>query len=117
MTTRSNTRSQLVKPEVTTEKVVNAVSEEFQNFLADIETLIKSLASLTGSELENAKAQLNQRIAAAKVAIAEVRSNVAQQARDTIAFTDTYVHEQPWKAVGAGATIGFLLGFILARRN
>ena len=116
-TRRANTRSQLVTPEITTEIAVNTVSEEFQKLLVDIESLVKSLASLTGSELENAKAQLSQRVAAAKIAIAETRSSLAQQARDTIAITDTYVHEQPWKAVGAGAAIGFLLGFILARRS
>lgn len=101
----------------TIESAANAVSQEFQQFLADIESLVKSLTSLTGAELEFAKSQLKQRIAAAKITIAEVRSNLAKQACNTISATDTYVHEQPWKAVGASATIGFLLGLILARRN
>ncbi|MGH8497960.1 MAG: glycine zipper domain-containing protein [Methylococcales bacterium] len=26
------------------------------------------------------------------------------------------MHEQPWKAIGIGATMGLLLGFALARR-
>lgn len=103
--------------ETALEQAANSVSQEFQRFLADIESLVKSLTSLTGNELEAAKFQLKQRIAAAKITIAEVRSNVAKQACDTISATDTYVHEQPWKAVGTSAAIGFLLGLILARRN
>ena len=117
MAITSTSRKQLDQPEITTQKFANAVSQEFHNFLSDIETLAKSLTSLSGSELDVAKAKLNERIAEAKLTIADVRSNLAQQAYNTIAITDTYVHEQPWKAVGAGATIGFLLGFILARRN
>lgn len=99
------------------ENKVNTVSQEFQRFLEDIESLVKSIAQLTGNELEAAKTQLKDRIATAKLTIAEVRSNLAKQACDTISATDTYVHEQPWKAVGTSAAIGFLLGLILARRN
>ncbi len=98
-------------------KTPSALSQEFHNFLADIETLFKSTTSLTGAELEAAKAKIAERIAVAKVKAVEVSNTISQQARDTITYTDNYVHEKPWNAVGASAAIGFLLGYILARRN
>lgn len=98
-------------------KTPSALSQEFHNFLADIESLVKSTTSLTGAELEAAKAKISERIAVAKVKATELGNTVSQQARDTIAYTDNYVHEKPWNAVGASAAIGFLLGYILARRN
>lgn len=112
---KSPIQSTSIEPAI--EKVATSVSQEFQHFLSDIERLVKSLTSLTGSELEIAKAQLKQRIAAAKITVSEVRSTLAKHANNTISATDTYVHEQPWKAVGTSAAIGFLLGLILARRN
>jgi len=99
------------------QKTRAALSQEFQNFLTDIESLFKATTSLTGAELEIAKAKINERIATAKVKAADLSTNLREQARDAMAVTDTYVREEPWKAVGAGTAIGFLLGFILARRN
>lgn len=107
-----NAQQQALQPPKT-----SALSQEFHNFLADIETLFKSTTSLTGAELEAAKAKISERIAVAKVKAAEVSNTISQQARDTMAYTDNYVHEKPWNAVGASAAIGFLLGYILARRS
>ncbi len=39
------------------------------------------------------------------------------RARKTAETTNTYVHEQPWNAIGASAAVGLLLGYLLARRN
>jgi len=40
----------------------------------------------------------------------------ADGALTSVAVTDAYVHDQPWKAIGIGAALGFVLGFALARR-
>lgn len=93
-----------------------AVSEEFHNFIADVEDLVKDTTSLTGADLAMAKEKLSARLASAKESLAELGTNVADKARKTADVTNNYVHEQPWKAVGIGATIGLLLGFALARR-
>ena len=41
---------------------------------------------------------------------------IAKRAKKGAVATDDFVHEQPWKAIGAGAAIGLLIGFALARR-
>lgn len=99
-----------------TAKAGNAVSEEFHNFLSDVEDLVKDTTSLTGDDLARAKEKLGARLASAKESLAEAGGVVADHARKTAKATDTYVHEQPWKAIGIGATVGLLLGFALARR-
>jgi ElaB/YqjD/DUF883 family membrane-anchored ribosome-binding protein len=42
---------------------------------------------------------------------------VVQRARRTATVTNDYVHEQPWAAVGIGAAVGVLFGFVLGRRK
>lgn len=93
-----------------------AVSEEFHNFLADVEDLVKDTTTLTGDDLARAKDKLSSRLASAKESLGELGNTVAQKARKTADVTNNYVHEQPWKAIGIGATVGLLLGFALARR-
>lgn len=95
----------------------SGVSREFYNFLADIEDLIKETTSLTGDELASARAKLNARVASAKATAEEVGDSIVQRAQQSASVTNAYVHEQPWKAMGAGAAIAFLLGFALARRS
>lgn len=90
---------------------------EFHNFLADIEDLITTMTSLTGEDLARAKAKLSERVATAKKSVEEMGGEIAHQARRSATVTNNYVHENPWQAIGIGAAVGLLLGFILARRD
>jgi ElaB/YqjD/DUF883 family membrane-anchored ribosome-binding protein len=92
------------------------LSGEMHNLITDIEDLVKKATSLTGEELTAAKAKLSERLDAARVTFAEAGETVANKARNTATATNEYVHEQPWKAIGIGATLGLLLGFALVRR-
>jgi ElaB/YqjD/DUF883 family membrane-anchored ribosome-binding protein len=85
--------------------------------LSDIEDLVSQATSLTGEDLNKAKRNLSTRIDAAKHSLEEVGGRVAERARTGAAVTNTYVHEQPWVAIGAGAAIGLLVGFLVARRD
>lgn len=93
------------------------VKSEFHSFLADIEDLIISTTSLTGDDLARAKAKLSERIATARTSMERMGGAISDRARSSAVATNKYVHEQPWKAVGIGAAIGVLLGFMLSRRS
>ncbi|HWV13887.1 MAG TPA: DUF883 family protein [Cellvibrio sp.] len=93
------------------------ISKEFKSFLSDVENLYKATTSLTGEDLAKAKAKLNQRIQSAKEVVGESSANILQQARKTATVTNEYVHEKPWTVIGATAAAGFLLGFLLSRRD
>jgi len=90
---------------------------EFHSFLADIEDLITTMTSLTGEDLARAKAKLTERVATAKKSVEEMGGAIASQARKSATATNDYVHENPWQAIGIGAAVGLLLGFVLARRE
>lgn len=94
-----------------------AVTKEFHKFVEDIEQLVTQTTSLTGDELARAKANLGARIASAKEAVGDMGHDVAKRARKGAKATDRYVHDQPWKVIGASAAIAFLVGFALARRD
>jgi ElaB/YqjD/DUF883 family membrane-anchored ribosome-binding protein len=116
MSHQSNHSSSSMSSADSAKKAGAAVSEEFHNFLSDVEDLVKDTTSLTGEDLARAKEKLSARLASAKESLGELGSNVANKARKTADVTNNYVHEQPWKAIGIGATVGLLLGFALARR-
>lgn len=94
----------------------SGVPNEFRNFVADIEYLLEETTSITGADLVRIKAQIKDRIAAAKHSVEEVGTEISQKARTSAASTNTYVHEQPWKSMGIAAAIGFAFGVVIARR-
>lgn len=98
------------------EGAVSNASSEFHNFIADVEDLVKETTTLTGEDLTRAKARLTDRLAEAKETAMSMGSDIATRAKKGAAATDEFVHEQPWKSIGAGAAIGLVLGFLLARR-
>ncbi|MBA3582018.1 MAG: DUF883 domain-containing protein [Gammaproteobacteria bacterium] len=93
------------------------ISEEFHNFLADIEELITQTTSLSGEDLARAKEKLNERVEMARESLDDMGGVIAQRARQTAAATDNYVRDQPWTAIGIGAALGVILGVVLARRQ
>jgi len=95
----------------------SGVAGEFQNFIADVEDLIKATTSMTGADLTQASAKLGKRVAAARKSVEGIGVAIAEQARSTAKTTDSYVHEHPWQSVGIGAALGLLLGVTLARRR
>lgn len=104
-------------PDISSNGIGAGISREFHDFVADIEDLIKQTTALTGDDLARAKDKLSARVAAARDSVESLRDDVAHRARKVAADTNTYVHEQPWKAIGASAVIGLLLGVVLTRRN
>jgi ElaB/YqjD/DUF883 family membrane-anchored ribosome-binding protein len=95
----------------------SGITQEFQNFVADMEDLIKASTSLTGEDLARAKANLSARVAAARAFVEEIPGAISDRAGNTVEVADNYVREQPWQAIGITAAVGLLIGFLLGRRG
>lgn len=93
-----------------------ALQREFHNFLADIDSLLKESAHLTGEEFSEAREKLQARVAEARESVVVLGNELARRARKTANKANFEVHEEPWKAVGAGAVAGLLLGMLFTRR-
>lgn len=101
----------------TTQAKSSAISSEFKNFLADIEHLITEATSMTTEDLTQAKTKLNERMESIKHSFDDLSETVSAKARKSAVVTNNYVHEQPWVAIGAGAVVGLLVGFLASRRS
>lgn len=93
-----------------------ALSREFQNFLQDVESLLKETADVGGEELTSAREKIQHKLQEVKEAAIHLGGDVASGASRLAASANHEVHEEPWKAIGAGAAVGLLLGLLFARR-
>ena len=68
-------------------------------------------------EVQAFVADVGERVGAARRSVEEMSDAVVARTRQRVRAADDYVHDQPWKVIGAGAAAGVLIGWLLARRR
>lgn len=62
------------------------------------------------------KAHAENALKQVKSRMADSANSYYSKAKDLACCTDVYVREKPWHSVGIGATVGLVLGLLLARK-
>lgn len=60
--------------------------------------------------------RVEERIRQTQARLGEWQRDLADRTRYAALSTDTYVHEKPWSAICAAASIGLVIGLLLGRR-
>lgn len=112
-----NTGTQAVR---STAKQLNGQKDKLladvKNVVADAENLLKQAKSTGAESYAAVRAELEDKLADTIVRLQEVQEEVKARARYAARATDDYVHENPWKSMGAVAAVGILIGLVLGRR-
>ena len=90
--------------------------DDFAAVLAEAEDLMKRAGAETGQRAQDLRAQVEAKLLAAKLRLQELQGEAVDRAKDAARFTDDYVHDNPWTAIGVAAAIGFGAGLLLNRR-
>jgi len=72
-------------------------------------------SSLTGEDLKAAKAKFERTLVSAKDDLLHYQETVLAKTKEAAKVTDEYVHENPWKSVAIGGSVGLLVGLLIAR--
>lgn len=89
---------------------------DFKVVIADAEALLKATANQGGEMLMNVRAKAEESLKIAKASMAEAQAELLFRTKAAAKATDVYVHENPWKAVGAAAGVGLVIGLLIGRR-
>lgn len=95
---------------------VDSVVNDFSNLLSEADTLLKRAGNETGEQARALQAQVESKLLSAKLRLQEIEGRAVESAKAMSAATNTYVHENPWQAVGIAAAVGFLAGVLVTRR-
>ncbi len=90
--------------------------DDFAEMLTEAEELMKRAANETGERAKDLRSQVEAKLIAAKGRLQELQGDAVDSAKAAARYTDDYVHDNPWQAIGAAAAIGLLVGLALARR-
>lgn len=95
----------------------NKLLEDFDHVVRDSESLLRSLAGVTGEKAVALRESVEANLATAKTRLRELKSVAAERAGQYAHEADEYVHQNPWTAIGVAAGIGVLVGIILSSRR
>jgi ElaB/YqjD/DUF883 family membrane-anchored ribosome-binding protein len=90
--------------------------QDMRMVISDAEELLRATANQAGEKIGDARERIQDSLHQAKVKLAEAEALVTERARQAARYTDEYVHENPWRAIGVAAGIGLLLGLLISRR-
>jgi len=93
---------------------------ELNRVIAQAEELLKTLGEEGGAAVEAVRQRVLRTVNQARVRLADTGQRVRGAANEAARATDTYVQDNPWKAIGYGAAVGAavaLLATVLLRRE
>ncbi len=89
---------------------------DIKTVIGDSEDLLKAVANVSGESFALVRDQFEEKLRSAKTRLADASQYGIDQARETAAVADDYVHDHPWATIGVFAAIGLLIGILAARR-
>src|ERR1700739_784289 len=92
------------------ERSREALVKDFADVLSEADALLKQAAKESGDRPTNLRGQVEAKLRMSKLRRQERQDDAGDRARAAARATDEYVRDKPWKAIGIGAAIGFLVG-------
>lgn len=84
--------------------------------IADTEELMRVTAGQAGEQAKELRGRMQVRLDQAKANLAHLQDLAVTKAKAAGHAADEFVHDNPWKAIGAAAGIGLIAGLLIARR-
>lgn len=101
---------------MTTDANRDKLITDVKTLMADADDIVKAMASATGEKATELGEKLRVKLRSAKEKMADVQEVLAERAKAAARATDDFVHDNPWKSVGIGAAVGFLIGLLVNRK-
>jgi ElaB/YqjD/DUF883 family membrane-anchored ribosome-binding protein len=89
---------------------------DLKRFVTDTESLLRDARTLSGEGAVAARAEFERRLVQARQGFDTYRAAARDRANVAMDRTETYVRDEPWKAIGIAALVGAVIGVMLARR-
>ena len=99
----------------TTTKLDN-LSSDVQAAISGAEDMLRQAKAATGDKAAELRERAMEQLKAVREKMHDAQQAVIEKGRAAARVTDDFVHENPWKAIGAGMAAGVLIGLLLNRR-
>jgi ElaB/YqjD/DUF883 family membrane-anchored ribosome-binding protein len=89
---------------------------DLRNVISDAEEVLRVTADQASEGTAELRTRMKERLHQAKDSPAHLQATAVARAKAAGAATDDYVHENPWKAIGAAFGVGLIVGVLIGQR-
>ncbi|KQN55118.1 stress response protein ElaB [Erwinia sp. E602] len=94
----------------------NRLDDDLALLTKTLEEVLKSSGDPADQKYVELKAKAEKSLDEVKTRISNASDSYYYRARQAVSRADEYVHDKPWQGIGVGATVGLVVGLLLARR-
>ena len=95
----------------------NPVGRDVQNVVTEAQELLKTVKEEGASQIDQMKTKVSAQLDTAKQKFGEIQQTVQDGAKIAMNETDAYVRANPWTAIGIGAAVGAVIGYLAGRQT
>lgn len=89
---------------------------DLKQVIADADELMHATAHQTEGKIAEVRERIAENLRSARHKLADAEEALKEKTKEVARATDDYVHEHPWKAIGAAAGVGLIVGLLIGRR-
>jgi ElaB/YqjD/DUF883 family membrane-anchored ribosome-binding protein len=92
------------------------VQSDVSKAIAGAEDMLTQAAAATGEKAAELRCRALEQLKALQAGLKEAQASAVEKGKAAAYATDDYVHENPWRSIVAAASIGVVVGLLIARR-
>jgi ElaB/YqjD/DUF883 family membrane-anchored ribosome-binding protein len=89
---------------------------DLRTVISDAEEVLKVTADQATAGAAELRVRMQERLHQARVRLHDLQDHAVARAKAAGHAADDYVHDHPWKAIGAAAGFGLIIGLLIGRR-
>ena len=89
---------------------------DMKTLVQDAQDLFREATSATGVKAEELRGRGMELLETEQVRAHDAQIAAVETGKEIATTADDYVHETPWPAVAVAATVGLLVGLLIARK-
>lgn len=89
---------------------------DMKTLVQDAQDLFREATSATGMKADELRSKGMALLETAMTKAQDVQAAAVETGKEMATNADDYVHENPWRAVAVSATVGVLVGLLIARK-
>jgi len=94
----------------------DTAQSEVDKAISGAEDMLSQAASATGEKAAELRDRALQQLKALRERLNDAQDVAMQKGKAAAIATDDYVHDNPWRSILAAASVGVVIGLLIARR-
>ena len=99
----------------TTNKL-DPLSSDVQKALSGAEDMLRQASATTGEKAAELREKAVEQLRSLREKLHDAQDAVVEKSKAAARATDDYVHDHPWRSIGAALAAGVVIGLLLNRR-